>query len=145
MSFVLQGATGSGKTEVYLQVIHRVLAQGRRALVLVPEIGLTPQLVRRFAARLDAPLAVLHSGLTDAERLAAWRAAASGVARIVVGTRSAVFAPVPQLGVIIVDEEHDASLKQHEGGFHYSARDLALVRAQRAQRAGGARIGHAGP
>jgi primosomal protein N' (replication factor Y) (superfamily II helicase) len=132
-TFVLHGLTGSGKTEVYLQVIRQVLAQGRRALVLVPEIGLTPQLVQRFAARLDAPLAVLHSGLTDTERLAAWRAAASGAARIMVGTRSAVFAPVPDLGVIIVDEEHDASLKQHEGGFHYSARDLALVRAQRAQ------------
>ena len=132
-TFVLHGLTGSGKTEVYLQVIREVLAQGRRALVLVPEIGLTPQLVQRFAQRLTAPLAVLHSGLTDTERLDAWRAAASGAARIVVGTRSAVFAPVPDLGVIIVDEEHDASLKQHEGGFHYSARDLALVRAQRAQ------------
>ncbi len=76
---------------------------------------------------------MLHSALTDSERLSAWRNAASGAARIVVGTRSAVFAPVPDLGVIIVDEEHDASLKQHEGGFHYSARDLALVRAQRAQ------------
>ena len=132
-TFVLHGLTGSGKTEVYLQVIQQVLAAGRRALVLVPEIGLTPQLVRRFAERLNVPLAVLHSALTDTERLSAWRNAASGAARIVVGTRSAVFAPVPQLGIIIVDEEHDASLKQHEGGFHYSARDLALVRAQRAQ------------
>jgi len=132
-TFVLHGLTGSGKTEVYLRIIEQVLERGQRALVLVPEIGLTPQLVRRFAQRLNAPLAVLHSGLTDTERLDAWRAAASGAARIIVGTRSAVFAPVPQLGVIIVDEEHDASLKQHEGGFHYSARDLALVRAQRAQ------------
>jgi primosomal protein N' (replication factor Y) (superfamily II helicase) len=132
-TFVLHGLTGSGKTEVYLQVIQQVLAAGRRALVLVPEIGLTPQLVRRFAERFHAPLAVLHSALTDTERLSAWRNAASGAARIVVGTRSAVFAPVPDLGIIIVDEEHDASLKQHEGGFHYSARDLALVRAQRAQ------------
>ena len=131
-TFVLHGLTGSGKTEVYLQVIEQVLAQGRRALVLVPEIGLTPQLVQRFAQRLGVPLAVLHSALTDSERLSAWRAAADGSARIVVGTRSAVFAPVPDLGVIIVDEEHDASLKQHESGFHYSARDLALVRAQRA-------------
>jgi primosomal protein N' (replication factor Y) len=132
-TFVLHGLTGSGKTEVYLEVIRQVLAAGRCALVLVPEIGLTPQLVQRFTARLPAPLAVMHSGLTDGERLSAWRAAASGAARIVVGTRSAVFAPLPDLGVIIVDEEHDASLKQHEGGFHYSARDLALVRAQRAQ------------
>jgi primosomal protein N' (replication factor Y) len=132
-TFVLHGLTGSGKTEVYLQVIQQTLAQGRRALVLVPEIGLTPQLVQRFEQRLNAPLAVLHSGLTDNERLAEWRAAASGAASIVVGTRSAVFAPVADLGVIIVDEEHDASLKQHEGGFHYSARDLALVRAQHAQ------------
>ncbi|HEV2704019.1 MAG TPA: DEAD/DEAH box helicase, partial [Steroidobacteraceae bacterium] len=124
-AFVLHGLTGSGKTEVYLRVIEQVLAAGRRALVLVPEIGLTPQLVRRFAERLNAPMAVLHSALTDNERLSAWRAAASGAARIVVGTRSAVFAPVADLGVIIVDEEHDASLKQHEGGFHYSARDLA--------------------
>jgi primosomal protein N' (replication factor Y) len=132
VTFVLHGLTGSGKTEVYLQVIQQVLAQGRRALVLVPEIGLTPQLVHRFAGRLGVPPAVLHSALTDQERLAAWRAAADGSARIVVGTRSAVFAPVPDLGVIIVDEEHDASLKQHEGGFHYSARDLALVRARQA-------------
>ena len=132
-TFVLHGLTGSGKTEVYLQVIKAVLARGRRALVLVPEIGLTPQLVQRFAQRLAVPLAVLHSGLTDTERLAVWRTAVSGEAQIIVGTRSAVFAPVPDLGVIIVDEEHDASLKQHEGGFHYSARDLALVRAQRAQ------------
>jgi primosomal protein N' (replication factor Y) len=131
-TFVLHGVTGSGKTEVYLRLVERVLAQGRRALVLVPEIGLTPQLVGRFRQRLDVPMAVLHSALTDHERLLAWREAFSGRAKIVLGTRSAVFAPVPDLGIIIVDEEHDSSFKQHEGGFRYSARDLAVVRAQRA-------------
>ena len=131
-AFVLHGITGSGKTEVYLQVVQRALARGQRALVLVPEIGLTPQLVERFSERFDVPLSVLHSGLTDTERLDAWRAAFSGHARIVLGTRSAVFAPVRDLGVIVVDEEHDASYKQHEGGFRYSARDLAVVRAQQA-------------
>ena len=131
-AFVLHGITGSGKTEVYLRLIERVLGRGGRALVLVPEIGLTPQLLARFRARFDAPLAVLHSALTDAERLAAWRDAFGGHARIVLGTRSAVFAPVPQLGLIVVDEEHDASFKQHEGVFRYSARDLAVVRARHA-------------
>jgi primosomal protein N' (replication factor Y) len=130
--FVLHGVTGSGKTEVYLRLVERVLQQGRRALVLVPEIGLTPQLVGRFRDRFETPMAVLHSALTDNERLTAWRDAFSGHARIVLGTRSAVFAPIPDLGIVIVDEEHDASFKQHEGGFRYSARDLAVVRAQRA-------------
>ncbi|HEY6824282.1 MAG TPA: primosomal protein N', partial [Steroidobacteraceae bacterium] len=131
-TFVLHGITGSGKTEVYLRVIEQVLRAGRRALVLVPEIGLTPQLLERFRARLQAPLALLHSGLTDQERLSAWRDAFSGRARIVLGTRSAVFAPLTELGVIVVDEEHDASFKQHEGGFRYSARDLAVMRARHA-------------
>jgi primosomal protein N' (replication factor Y) len=131
-AFVLHGITGSGKTEVYLQVVQRVLARGQRALVLVPEIGLTPQLVERFSERFSVPISVLHSALTDHERLEAWRAAFSGHAQIVLGTRSAVFAPVRDLGVIVVDEEHDASFKQHEGGFRYSARDLAVVRAQQA-------------
>jgi primosomal protein N' (replication factor Y) len=129
-AWVLQGATGSGKTEVYLQCAARTLAHGGSVLVLVPEIGLTPQLVQRFRARLAVDIAVLHSGLSDAERLAAWRAAHSGQARAVLGTRSAVFAPVPQLGLIVVDEEHDSSYKQHDGGCRYSARDLAVVRAQ---------------
>jgi primosomal protein N' (replication factor Y) len=131
-AWLLHGITGSGKTEVYLQLVERVLARGERALLLVPEIGLTPQLIARFAERFDAPIAALHSALTGTERLAAWRAAASGHARIVIGTRSAVFAPVASLGLIVVDEEHDASFKQHDGGFRYSARDLAVVRAQRA-------------
>ncbi len=128
-AFLLEGVTGSGKTEVYLRLTERVLAQGRGVLVLVPEIGLTPQLVARFRERFEAPLAVLHSALTDSERLAAWRDAWSGRARIVLGTRSAVFAPVPALGFIVVDEEHDASFKQHEGALRYSARDLAVMRA----------------
>jgi primosomal protein N' (replication factor Y) len=129
---VLHGITGSGKTEVYLRLIEAMLARGRQSLVLVPEIGLTPQLLGRFRERFDAPLAALHSGLTDQERLGAWRDAYSGQARIVLGTRSAVFAPLRQLGLIVVDEEHDASFKQHEGGFRYSARDLAVMRARRA-------------
>ena len=131
-AFVLHGITGSGKTEVYLRLIERVLARGQRALVLVPEIGLTPQLLGRFQERFDAPMAVLHSALTDHERLIAWRDAFSGRARIVLGTRSVVFAPVPELGLIVVDEEHDPSFKQHEGGFRYSARDLAVMRARHA-------------
>lgn len=131
-AFLVQGITGSGKTEVYLRVVERVLELGRTALILVPEIGLTPQLLSRFAARFDVPIAALHSGLTDSERLAAWRDAYEGRARIVLGTRSAVFAPLQSLGIVVVDEEHDASFKQHEGGFRYSARDLAVVRAQRA-------------
>jgi primosomal protein N' (replication factor Y) (superfamily II helicase) len=131
-NFLLDGVTGSGKTEVYLQLIDAVLARGESALVLCPEIGLTPQLLARFTARFTVPVAALHSGLTDRERLAAWRLAANGTARIVIGTRSAVFAPLAGLGVIVVDEEHDASFKQHEGGFRYSARDLAVVRAQQA-------------
>ncbi|MCP5328230.1 MAG: primosomal protein N' [Steroidobacteraceae bacterium] len=130
-AWLLHGITGSGKTEVYLRLVERTLARRRRALVLVPEIGLTPQLVARFTARFaTVPLALLHSGLTDGQRLAAWRRVLSGEARLVLGTRSAVFAPVPELGLIVIDEEHDASFKQQEGGFRYSARDLAIVRAQ---------------
>ncbi len=128
--FVLHGVTGSGKTEVYLRAIAAVVARGEQALVLVPEISLTPQLVARFAARFPGPLAVLHSGLTDADRLQAWRAARAGSAPVVIGTRSAVFAPLARPGLIVIDEEHDASYKQQDG-FRYSARDLALARAQR--------------
>lgn len=128
--FLLYGVTGSGKTEVYLRVIERVLSSGRQVLVLVPEIGLTPQLLTRFRERLREPLVVLHSDLTDQERANAWLLARAGKARIVVGTRSAVFTPLPHLGLIIVDEEHDASYKQQEG-FRYSARDVAVMRASR--------------
>jgi primosomal protein N' (replication factor Y) len=129
-SFVLHGVTGSGKTEVYLRAIAEVVARGEQALVLVPEISLTPQLVSRFAARFPGPLAVLHSGLGDGERLQAWRAARAGTAPVVIGTRSAVFASLAKPALIVIDEEHDASYKQQEG-FRYSARDLALARAQR--------------
>jgi len=129
-TILLHGVTGSGKTEVYLRAIEEVVRRGRQALVLVPEISLTPQLVRRFAARFCAPLAVLHSSLSESQRLSSWRAARAGVAPIVIGTRSAVFAPLGRPGLIVVDEEHDPSYKQQEG-FHYSARDLAIVRAQR--------------
>ncbi|MGH8129316.1 MAG: primosomal protein N', partial [Steroidobacteraceae bacterium] len=123
--------TGSGKTEVYMRLIERVLEAGRGALVLVPEIALTPQLVARFRARLPAPIVALHSSLAEGARATAWRAAASGRAPVVIGTRSAIFAPMPALGLVVVDEEHDASYKQQEG-FRYSARDLAVARAQRA-------------
>ncbi len=129
-SFVLHGVTGSGKTEVYLKVIEAVLQRGQQALLLVPEIGLTPQLLASVRARFQAPVALLHSGLTDQERLTAWLMARDGRAAIVIGTRSAVFAPLRLPGVIIVDEEHDASYKQQDG-FHYHARDVAVMRAHR--------------
>ncbi|NNF67451.1 MAG: primosomal protein N', partial [Gammaproteobacteria bacterium] len=128
-TYLLNGVTGSGKTEVYLQLIDRVLKNDRQALVLVPEIGLTPQLVARFRRRLDQPLVVLHSALSDVGRLQAWRAIRSGSAKVVVGTRSAIFAPLCSPGIIIVDEEHDTSYKQQEG-FRYSARDLATMRGR---------------
>jgi len=127
--FLLEGVTGSGKTEVYLRLIEAVLARGRQALVLTPEIGLTPQLLARFRERLSGPLAVLHSGLSDRERLNAWLLARDGTAKVVVGTRSAVFAPLRAPGLLIVDEEHDPSYKQQDG-FRYHARDLAVIRGQ---------------
>jgi len=130
--FLLEGVTGSGKTEVYLRLVEQVLAQGRRALVLVPEIGLTPQLVRRLRRRIDRPMALLHSGLSEGRRAHAWVEAQHGRADLVVGTRSAVLTPLPGLGLIIVDEEHDLSFKQQDG-FRYSARDLAVTRARRAR------------
>lgn len=127
---LLHGVTGSGKTEIYLRLAAELLRADRQLLVLVPEIALTPQLVGRFSQRFAAPLAILHSSLSEGERLLAWRRAHSGEAGIVIGTRSAVFAPLARPGAIIVDEEHDGSYKQQEG-FRYSARDLAVVRAQR--------------
>jgi primosomal protein N' (replication factor Y) len=128
--FLLYGVTGSGKTEVYLRAVEEALALGRQAVILVPEISLTPQLVGRFRKRLGKELALLHSGLTPGERYDQWRRASSGEARVVIGARSAVFAPCRDLGVIIVDEEHDTSYKQEEG-VRYNARDLAVVRAQK--------------
>lgn len=130
-SALLQGITGSGKTEVYLQLIAQARQRGRGAIVLVPEIALTPQLAERFAARFGDQVAVLHSALTPRQRLDAWQLIARGDRPIVIGARSAIFAPLPNLSVIVVDEEHDGSFKQEEG-LRYHARDVALVRAQRA-------------
>ncbi|WP_129140257.1 primosomal protein N' [Modicisalibacter coralii] len=127
---LLQGVTGSGKTEVYLQLIEAVVAHDRQALVLVPEIGLTPQTLARFKRRFRVPVVALHSQLTDAERLDAWEAARAGRAPIVIGTRSAIFTPLARPGAIIVDEEHDGSFKQQDG-LRYHARDLAIARAHR--------------
>ncbi len=126
---LLDGVTGSGKTEVYLHAIADCLRRGRQALVLVPEIGLTPQTLARFRQRLGVPVLALHSGLNDNERARGWAAFARGEARVAVGTRSAVFTPLPQAGLIIVDEEHDASYKQQDG-MRYHARDFALVRGK---------------
>jgi primosomal protein N' (replication factor Y) len=128
--FLLYGVTGSGKTEVYLKAIQEAISLGKQALILVPEISLTPQLVGRFQMKLGAEMALLHSGLSPGERYDQWRKVHRGLATVVFGARSAVFAPCRDLGLIIVDEEHETSYKQ-EDGVRYNARDLALVRAQR--------------
>jgi primosomal protein N' (replication factor Y) len=129
-TFLLHGVTGSGKTEVYLHLIARALEKRQQALVLVPEIGLTPQLQQRFRAAFpDTRIALMHSALEDTARTAAWLDAARGDAGIVLGTRLAVLAPLPLLGLVIVDEEHDASFKQQEG-LRYSGRDVAVYRAK---------------
>lgn len=129
-TFLLEGVTGSGKTEVYLQAIEAKLEQGKQVLVLVPEIALTPQTLGRFKARFPKKqLVALHSALTDKQRLLAWLEAGNGVASIVIGTRSAVFTPFHSLGLIVLDEEHDTSFKQ-QSRLRYSARDLAIVRAK---------------
>ena len=127
--FLLDGVTGSGKTEVYLEAIRRCLARGRQALVLVPEIGLTAQTIARLQRGLPVEVHALHSGLSDGERCRAFAAMATGVGRVLVGTRSSVFAPLPEAGLIVIDEEHDASYKQQDG-IRYHARDLALVRGK---------------
>ena len=128
--YLLHGVTGSGKTEVYLGAINHQLDRGKQVLMLVPEIGLTPQLVDRVRRRVNSPVLVLHSALTDSERSNAWLQAARGGPAVILGTRSAVYTPLPSLGLVIVDEEHDPSFKQQEG-FRYHARDLAVMRANR--------------
>lgn len=128
-AFVLDGVTGSGKTEVYLHLLAEVLARGQQGLLLVPEIGLTPQLIARVRERLPGRVAALHSELSEGERVRAFEAAARGEVDVVVGTRSAVWTPLPHLGLILVDEEHDASYKQQDG-IRYHGRDIALLRAQ---------------
>lgn len=131
-AFLLNGVTGSGKTEVYLQAIESVLNQGKQVLVLVPEIGLTPQTIQRFKARFHVEIDALHSNLNETERLNAWLRAKNGESAIVIGTRSALFTQFADLGMIIIDEEHDSSFKQQEG-WRYHARDLAILRAKNLQ------------
>lgn len=128
--FLLEGITGSGKTEVYLQVIAHFLEQGKTAMLLVPEISLTPQMSNRFIARFGKQVAIMHSGLSDGEKYDEWRKIRSGEARVVVGARSAIFAPLDNIGVIVIDEEHEASYKQ-DSNPRYHARDIALLRAKR--------------
>ncbi|WP_423841611.1 primosomal protein N' [Actinobacillus equuli] len=128
-TFLLNGVTGSGKTEVYLQVIEEVLKRGEQVLVLVPEIGLTPQTVQRFKARFNVEIDVLHSNMNETERLNAWLRAKNGESAIVIGTRSALFSQFEKLGLIIIDEEHDSSFKQQDG-WRYHTRDLAILRAK---------------
>lgn len=130
--YLLEGVTGSGKTEVYLNLIKPVLEKGKQALVLVPEIGLTPQTINRFKRRFNVPVDVIHSGLNETERLNAWLSARDKAAGIIIGTRSALLAPFADLGIIIVDEEHDTSYKQQDS-LRYHARDVAVMRAHKEQ------------
>ncbi|MFN3918740.1 MAG: primosomal protein N', partial [Methylohalobius sp.] len=128
-AYLLEGVTGSGKTEVYLKIIEKILGLDRQALVLLPEIALTPQVQTRFQNRFTCPIAVYHSGLSDSERLSAWLGFQRGEIPILLGTRSAAFIPMARPGLIVVDEEHDPSFKQQEG-FRFSARDVAVARAR---------------
>ncbi|MFN7657436.1 MAG: DEAD/DEAH box helicase, partial [Dolichospermum sp.] len=127
---LLHGITGSGKTEVYLQAISPLLEQGKSALVLVPEIGLTPQLTDRFRARFGNKVHVYHSALSDGERYDTWRQMLTGEPQIIIGTRSAIFAPLPNLGLIILDDEHASSFKQDAPIPTYHARTVAQWRAE---------------
>lgn len=127
-SFLLFGVTASGKTEVYLRLIQQVIEKKQQALVLVPEIGLTPQTLNRFENRFNVNIVLLHSGMSEQQRLQSWLSAQNGEAQIIIGTRSAIFTPLKNPGIIIIDEEHDLSFKQQQG-FRYSARDVAMVRA----------------
>ncbi len=128
-AWLLFGVTASGKTEVYIRIIWQILQQGKQALLLVPEIGLTPQTLSRFSERFNLPIESLHSGMSDQQRLEVWLKAQSGEAKIIIGTRSALFVPLKNPGIIIIDEEHDLSFRQQQG-FRYSARDIAMVRGQ---------------
>ncbi|MCC9985219.1 primosomal protein N', partial [Streptococcus agalactiae] len=127
--FLLEGITGSGKTEVYLHIIDNVLKLGKTAIVLVPEISLTPQMTNRFISRFGKRVAIMHSGLSDGEKFDEWRKIKSGQAKVVVGARSAIFAPLENIGAIIIDEEHESTYKQ-ESNPRYHARDVALLRAE---------------
>jgi primosomal protein N' (replication factor Y) len=129
--FLLHGVTGSGKTEVYLNITQAALDQGKQVLVLVPEIGLTPQMISRFESRLETRVVAIHSQLNETQKLDAYLMAKNAEAGVVLGTRSAIFSPMPNLGLIIIDEEHDGSFKQ-QSSFRYSARDLCFIRAKQA-------------
>ena len=128
-SFLIHGVTGSGKTEVYLRVTESLLKKGRQVLVLVPEIGLTPQMISRFEERVEAKVVSIHSQLNETQKTDAYLMAKNAEAGVILGTRSAIFTPIPRLGLVIVDEEHDDSFKQ-QSGFRYSARDLCFIRAK---------------
>ena len=129
-TFLLYGITGSGKTEVYLEVIDNVLKEGKNAIMLVPEISLTPQIVKRFVNRFGNNIAILHSGLSDSEKYDEYRKIKEGLVKIVIGARSAIFAPFDNIGAIIIDEEHTPTYKQDETSPRYDAKDVAIWRSK---------------